>query len=165
LQVTRAEGDLDARNLQVVGLDGLVRELIRDCEIEASARNCQMTLKGSSDLQLRADPELLRRAIENIFRNAIRHAPADSKIEVTLDSTAANASVSVRDYGCGVPAEELANIFKPFFRVDNSRDTATGGVGLGLAIAQRAILVHHGQIWAENAEPGLRVSVDLPVAG
>ena len=51
-----------------------------------------------------------------------------------------------------------------FFRVDNSRDTATGGVGLGLAIAQRAILVHHGQIWAENAEPGLRVSVDLPVA-
>lgn len=165
LQVTRAEGDLDARNLQVVGLDGLVRELIRDCEIEASARNCQMILKGSSHLQLRADPELLRRAIENIFRNAIRHAPAGSNIEITLNSTAANASVSVRDYGCGVPAEALANIFKPFFRVDNSRDTATGGVGLGLAIAQRAILVHHGQIWAENAEPGLRVSVDLPVAG
>jgi signal transduction histidine kinase len=79
-----------------------------------------------------------------------------------MNSDARYASVSVRDYGCGVPTEVLTKIFEPFFRVDNSRDTATGGVGLGLAIAKRAIQVHHGHIWAENAGPGLRVSFELP---
>lgn len=163
LEVTRAEGDPAARTLTNVAFDELIRELIEDCGIEAAARNCRFILKGSSALNLRADPELLRRAIENILRNAIRHAPAGSEIDVTLQSGAANASLSVRDYGSGVPADALANIFRPFFRVDSSRDTATGGVGLGLAIAQRAILVHHGQVRAENAEPGLRVSIDLPL--
>ena len=75
---------------------------------------------------------------------------------------AKNASVSIRDYGPGVPADSLGAIFKPFFRLDHSRDTASGGVGLGLAIAQRAIQVHNGQVWAENAGPGLRVCVSLP---
>jgi signal transduction histidine kinase len=163
LQVTREEGDRAARKLENVALDTLVRRLVQDCEIEAAARGCDFVLTGSSHVQLRADSELLRRAIENIFRNAIWHAPAGSTIDVALNGTAMNASVSVRDYGPGVPPETLTQIFRPFFRVDNSRDTATGGVGLGLAIAQRAIQVHRGQIWAENAEPGLRVCVDLPL--
>jgi two-component system sensor histidine kinase CpxA len=164
LQSTRAEGGGVACTLEEVALDGLVRELVQDCEIEAAARGCQLILTGSNDLELRADRELLRRAIENIFRNAIRHAPAGSKIEVTMNRDAGNASVSVRDYGCGVPTEALTQIFEPFFRVDNSRDTTTGGVGLGLAIAKRAIQVHSGHIWAENAGPGLRVSLDLPLS-
>ena len=163
LDVTRAEGDPSARNLETVALDALVRDLVRDCEIEAAAKPCQLILKGSSHLDLRADQELLHRAIENIFRNAISHAPPGSSVEITLNTTADNASLSVRDYGLGVPADALAEIFKPFFRVDNSRNAATGGVGLGLAIAQRAVQVHHGHIWAENADPGLRVRMDLPL--
>jgi signal transduction histidine kinase len=165
LEVTRPAGDQSARDLGNVALDGLLRELVLDCEIEAAARGCQLILNGSNPLELKADRELLRRAIENIFRNAIRHAPPGSSIEITVNSEAGNASVSVRDYGCGVPAEALQKIFQPFFRVDNSRDTTTGGVGLGLAIAKRAIQVHRGHIWAENAEPGLRVFVDLPLTG
>jgi signal transduction histidine kinase len=163
LQVTREEGDWSARRLENVALGPLIRKLVQDCEIEASARGCSFIVTGTSHQQMRADPELLRRAIENIFRNAIRHAPAKSTIEVALNDTAMNASVWVRDYGPGVPPETLTQIFSPFFRVDNSRDTATGGVGLGLAIAQRAVHVHRGQIWAENAEPGLRVCIDLPL--
>ena len=69
--------------------------------------------------------------------------------------------LSVRDYGPGVPGETLSKIFQPFFRVDGSRDSQTGGVGLGLAIAYRAISAHHGQITAENASPGLRVRMEL----
>jgi signal transduction histidine kinase len=163
LQVTREEGDHFSRKLERVALDDLVKEIIQDCEIEAAARDCRLVARGWSRVELRADPELLRRAIENIFRNAIWHAPRGSMIEVTLNRTAANASIAVRDYGPGVPPDALTEIFKPFFRVDNSRNEATGGVGLGLAIAQRAVHVHHGHIWAENAEPGLRVCVDLPV--
>lgn len=112
---------------------------------------------------LRGDRELLRRALENIVRNAIRHAPGDSHIELRVDTTEAKALLSIRDFGPGVPAEALANIFKPFYRVDEARNSSKGGIGLGLAIAQRAIRIHHGTIWAENANPGLRVFVDLPL--
>jgi len=61
-----------------------------------------------------------------------------------------------------VPTKKLESIFKPFFGLDRVRDGASGGMGLGLAIAQRAIQLHNGEVWAENAEPGLRVSVSLP---
>lgn len=163
LQLTREEGDLSARKLEPVALDTLVNDLVQDCEIEAAARNCRLVSHGSSHVELLADPVLLRRAIENVLRNAIWHAPAGSTVEIALDASEANASVTVRDYGPGVPAETLTQIFKPFFRVDNSRNADTGGVGLGLAITQRAVYMHHGHVWAENAEPGLLVCVDLPL--
>ncbi len=163
IQVTRAEGDSTARNLEPVAIAEMVQELVEDSAIEANARGCRLILRGSSDLVLYGDRELLRRAIENILRNAIRHAPDGSEVEITLDNSADGASISVRDYGSGVPAESLTAIFKPFFRVDNSRTSATGGMGLGLSIAERAIRVHHGHLWAENADPGLRVCVDLPL--
>lgn len=163
IQVTRAEGDATARNLESVPIAEMVKQLVEDGAMEANARGCRLILRGSDDLVLFGDRELLRRALENILRNAIRHAPEHSNVEITISDSLAGASISVRDYGPGVPAESLTAIFKPFFRVDNSRDTATGGMGLGLSIAERAIRVHRGNLWAENAEPGLRVCVDLPL--
>jgi signal transduction histidine kinase len=163
LHVTREEGDLSIRKLEPVALDTLVNQLLEDCEIEAAARDCRLLFTRSNHVELLADPVLLRRAMENILRNALWHAPLGSTVEVALDSTEGHASVTVRDYGPGVPAEALTQIFKPFFRVDSSRNADSGGVGLGLAITQRAINVHHGHVWAENAEPGLRVLVELPL--
>lgn len=163
IQITRVEGDYKAHKLQHVALNDLVREVIDDCAIEANARDCQLQLHGSAGFSLEADRELLRRAVENLLRNAIRYSPAGSNIEISVDGTPSRASISVRDYGPGVPAAALSHIFDPFFRVDNSRDMATGGIGLGLSITQRAIHLHHGQIRAENADPGLRVSMDLPL--
>ena len=69
----------------------------------------------------------------------------------------------MRDRGPGVPEEALGKIFEPFFRVDDSRDSSTGGTGLGLAIAKRAVGVHHGDMWAQNAQPGLQVCIELPL--
>jgi two-component system sensor histidine kinase CpxA len=163
LHVAREDGDLSTRKLEPVALDTLVRQLLEDCEIEAAARDCRLVSPASNHVELLADPVLLRRAIENVLRNAIWHAPPGSTVEVGLDITEGKASVTVRDYGPGVPVGALTQIFKPFFRVDSSRNADSGGVGLGLAITQRAINVHHGHVWAENAEPGLRVSVELPL--
>jgi two-component system sensor histidine kinase CpxA len=163
LQVTREEGDLSALKLEYVALDTLLHELVQDCEIDAAARGCQLASTGLCPVELLADPVLLRRAVENVVRNAIWHAPPGSTVEVALDITEVNASITIRDFGPGVPAETLTQIFKPFFRVDNSRNADTGGVGLGLAITQRAIHMHHGHVWAENAEPGLLICVDLPL--
>jgi two-component system sensor histidine kinase CpxA len=163
LHLTREEGDLSSRKLEPVALDVLVRKLVEDCEIEADARGCRLVFAQSSQVELSADPVLLRRAIENILRNAIWHAPPGSSVEVALETRGADATVTVRDYGPGVPVEALTQIFKPFFRVDNSRNADTGGVGLGLAITQRAVHMHNGQVWAENAEPGLLVCASLPL--
>jgi signal transduction histidine kinase len=163
IQMTRVEGDPQARRLQEVVVDDLVSQLIDDCNIEAGARGCSVIMQGECGLTMRADPELLRRAIENVLRNAIRHAPPHSHIDVTLQRKASNASIAVRDYGPGVPQDALDHIFDAFFRVDSSRDMSTGGIGLGLSITQRAVRFHQGEIHAENANPGLRVSVELPL--
>ena len=75
------------------------------------------------------------------------------------------ALLSVRDDGPGVPEESLPLLFKPFYRVDNSRGVATGGMGLGLAIVRNAVLVHGGTITAQNVVPhGLQIEVSLPIA-
>jgi two-component system sensor histidine kinase CpxA len=84
-------------------------------------------------------------------------------VEVELDRAKGMARLTVRDHGPGVPEEALGEIFQPFVRVDDSRDSSTGGVGLGLAIAMRAVGLHHGRVWAENARPGLRVLIELPL--
>jgi signal transduction histidine kinase len=70
--------------------------------------------------------------------------------------------VAVRDFGSGVPAEALTQIFDPFYRVEEDRGRTSGGVGLGLAIAKRAVELHHGLIRASNQRPGLLVEIDLP---
>jgi two-component system sensor histidine kinase CpxA len=150
--------------MERVSLDGLIREVMEDCRIEADVRGCELRLIGSDGLTLQADRELVRRALENVFRNAICHTPKGTSVEISLSKTGDRASICVRDYGPGVPEEDLANIFKPFFRSDGSRDPSTGGVGLGLAITERALRIHDGLAWAENAQPGLRVWLDLPLA-
>jgi two-component system sensor histidine kinase CpxA len=138
-------------------------EVVEDCRLEADSSGCSIHLHATTPLTIMGDRELLRRAIENVLRNSIRYAPEQSAIEVQLEATPAAASISVRDCGPGVPPEDLAKIFRPFFRVDNSRDSSTGGLGLGLAIAARAIGVHHGNIRAENVSPGMRIFIELPV--
>lgn len=162
VEVTRVEGDPSSRGVEDLDLSRLVAELVEASRMEAEARGCRFHLEGNAAVGVRGDRELLRRAIENVLRNAVRYAPEGSAIDVAVASADGKASVSVRDYGPGVTEEMLPKIFQPFFRADDSRDSQTGGVGLGLAIAHRAISAHHGQITAENAAPGLRVRMEIP---
>lgn len=162
LQVTRAEGDASRLRAERVSLDALVADIAEDGRIEAAARGCSISI-FTQPIGIAGDGELLRRAIENIVRNAIRHSPAGKTIEIELTHTTDKAWIKVRDYGPGVPEESLNRIFDAFYRVENDRDRASGGVGLGLAIARRAIELHHGSVSATNAHPGLIVEITLPV--
>jgi len=107
--------------------------------------------------------ELLRRAVENVLRNAIRYSPEKCAIQLSAIQTERDAVIEVRDYGPGVPEDALTRIFDPFFRVEEARNPIGGGSGLGLSIAKRAVQVHHGCIVAENASPGLRVRIKIPL--
>ena len=162
LQVTRAEGDPAALRGQPVRLDELLRDVVEDAAIEANARSCRVELKNAESVTIEADRELVRRAIENVIRNAIRYAPEESAVEVALNE---GPCIVVRDYGTGVPPDSLPRLFDAFYRVESDRDRASGGVGLGLAIARRAVEIHKGVIRAENADPGLRVEMCFRLAG
>ena len=164
VQMTRVEGDPSSTTPEPVRIDQLVASVVEDCRLEADARGCVIAMKTGEPVTLRGDEELLRRAIENVLRNSIRYTPQGSQVEVNLETASNTVRIAVRDYGPGVPDWALGKIFQTFFRVDDSRDTATGGAGLGLAITRRAISLHHGNVWAENAAPGLRVKIELPLA-
>jgi signal transduction histidine kinase len=157
LQVTRAEGDPASLHFEPVRLDELVDDIVETNRIEATARGSQLKLDVEAAAEIQGNPELLRRAAENVIRNAIRHAPEGTAIEVTLKGR----SIVVRDYGPGVPDQDLARIFDPFYRVENDRNRFSGGAGLGLAIARRAVELHKGTIHARNANPGLLVEIEL----
>jgi two-component system sensor histidine kinase CpxA len=163
LQLTRAEGDPQALEPDNIRLDDLVRDLAENLALEAEAKGCRVELIGAEPCWSWAEPELVHRAVENVVRNAIRHAPEGTTVDVSLIPYDDRARIIVRDRGAGVPEESLESIFEPFFRVDGHRSRASGGVGLGLTIARRAVEVHGGTIHAANAEPGLAVTIELPV--
>jgi signal transduction histidine kinase len=166
VEITFVEGDPALRGAESVPIADIVREIVCDCGVEADMRNCRIELEGHMEGHALGSRELLRRATENVLRNAIRYAPDNSAIQVSLEADPQNAIIEVRDFGPGVPDDALMRLFDPFFRVEEARNSNGGGSGLGLSIAQRAIQAHHGSIKAENASPGLRVRIVIPlVAG
>src|ERR1022692_2899941 len=117
---------------------------------------------------VRGEASLLHSAIENVVRNAIRYTREGTTVEIHLErsesSNRAEAVVSVTDCGSGVPPDALEKLFQPFYRLDDDRGRQTGGVGLGLAITERAVRFHGGRVAAFNrAEGGLRVEIHLPL--
>ncbi len=116
----------------------------------------------------RGNRELIWRAIENLLRNALRHTDPERGVLLTLESARRGAQwrIEVRDFGSGVPEGELEKIFRPFYRVQESRDRGSGGHGLGLSIAADAVRRHGGTIEARNAtDGGLVVQIRLPATG
>jgi signal transduction histidine kinase len=163
LEVTRVEGDPATRRSEPVPVRDLLRQVVESCALEAEARPCRLVVDDAAGRVLLGDAELLRRALENIVRNAIRYAPPGSDVELRTEDGPDGLVVMVRDAGSGVPEELLPRLAQPFFRAEDARDySPTGSVGLGLSIAQRAVQLHHGTLVAENAHPGLRVTVRFP---
>jgi signal transduction histidine kinase len=163
VEITFVEADPALHGAEAVPIAEIIREIVRDCTVEADMRACRIAVTGSIEGEALGSRELLRRAVENVLRNAIRYSPGRTTIEISLAEQDQNAVIIVRDQGPGVPQDTLARIFDPFFRVEEARDANGGGSGLGLSIAMRAVQAHHGCISAENAEPGLRVRIVIPL--
>lgn len=163
LEVTSAEGDPASRQMEHLDLNRLLRDVVEDCAIEAAKEQRSLDLSAETPVAVQGDSELLRRAFDNIVRNALRYSPQESSVKIELQQDSNSAIVRIRDFGPGVPDEALPNLFKPFFRVEQERGRDSGGVGLGLSITQRAIQWHHGQVAARNAKPGLEFEIRLPI--
>ncbi len=145
-----------------VNLTKIVEQVAADADFEAQANNKSVKVLQKDAVKVFGNENLLRSAIENVLRNAVKYSKDETKIEVSLKRNGKNAEIVVRDYGAGVPENEIANLFRPFYRVHTARDRKTGGIGLGLAIAERAVNAHDGKIAAKNMENGLAVQISLP---
>ncbi len=115
-------------------------------------------------LTVLADPNLISRTIANLVSNAIAHSPGGGTVEVTLVKTGGAACVSVRDFGTGIPKDQLDKIFERFHQVSDKAAKRTGGSGLGLSICKLIVELHDGKIWVESEEgKGSTFSFSLPV--
>jgi two-component system OmpR family sensor kinase len=164
LQLSQLRSAKPTLPLEPVDLTSLLSEVVEDARLEASAVDKNVEWTAGESLWLSGDHDLMRSAIENVLRNAVRFTEVGSAVTVSLRREHREAVIVIEDRGPGVPEAELARIFEPFYRVAESRDRDSGGTGLGLAITSRVVGLYGGGVRAQNAASGgLRVEIRLPL--
>ena len=160
LRLARLESGLEQEEEEVYALRDLLQQVCLDNQFTAEQTHKQVQLLSSPQVDIRGYRELLKRALDNILRNAIRFTPEGGRVEVDVLSRPHDTVViQVRDSGVGVQNDKLDAIFEPFVRVSSDRS----GAGLGLAIAKQAVHANRGTVRALNREEGgLLVEVSLP---
>jgi two-component system sensor histidine kinase CpxA len=173
LTIARLEAGDESIEKIPVHLEQIINEIAKDAAFEAQGRGCQVEATIVDDCVVVGSPGLLHSAIENVVRNAIRYTHDGTSVEVRLEegvgqqngASVPEAVVRVTDSGPGVPENALDKLFRPFYRIDDARGRQTGGVGLGLAITDRAVRLHGGTIRVSNRpQGGLMVEIRLPLA-
>lgn len=147
-----------------VNLSNLIAEIVDSFRIVCDANGRTIAMSVESGLTIFGNALRARMVIENILANAMFYSPDDGNILVVAEKSGDKVVVSIRDYGPGVPAQHLEDIFRAFFRVDGSRARNSGGVGLGLTLVKESVLLMGGDIVAANANPGLEMRLALPSA-
>ena len=167
LMLARMESGATQAAREPLDLIGVVHEVVEDAAFEAKSRGRTVEIVETCAARVAGDTELLRSAVENVVRNAVRHTREGTCVEVGMRHDAeGHVCIRVRDHGGGVPETALPHIFQPFYRVGDARDRRTGGVGLGLTIVHRTIRLHDGTVRALNAPGGgLIVELMLPTVG
>jgi len=144
----------------------ILSEVVDDASFEAAPAGREVRFGACPPCPMQGHPELIRSALDNVIRNAIRHTPEDTAVEVAASCSGGGGEITVRDHGPGVPEEQLETLFEPFARVADARERTTGGAGLGLAITRRAVEIHGGAVTARShLEGGLEVLIRLPLHG
>lgn len=145
-----------------VDLGELVAEIVADARFEANERTIDLR-QAEAPVKVRGNADHLRRAVENVLRNALAYSPPDQPLLVEIESGADSVSIIVSDRGPGVESEALQDIFKPFYRASASRERNSGGEGIGLAMTAEIMQLHGGDVRAENRSGGgLAVTLTLP---
>jgi two-component system, OmpR family, sensor histidine kinase CpxA len=168
LTIYRTESGVTGAEPMDIDLNRVVCEIAEDADFEAKPLDHGVTVTSEEGIRVRGNEALLRRAIENVIRNAVHYTEAKSTVEVSLIRAEVGgkpyARLRICDRGKGVPEETLPHLFKPFYRVDIGRERETGGVGLGLAITESAVRLHNGSIIAKNRpDGGLMVEITLSI--
>lgn len=167
LTLTRLQVREGQKIVTIVNLRSIVESVAEDARFEGKKEGKSVVIGQADDCWVNGDPSLLRSCIENVVRNALRYTKPQTGVIMVLNkvngSGAAAAHVLIADHGSGVPPESLPRLFEPFYRVSEGGDSGSSGFGLGLAIAQRIVLLHGGKIAARNRDGGgLEMEIQLP---
>jgi heavy metal sensor kinase len=169
LRLARAEqwahGTL-RRDLQVIDLTQTCEDAVERLRPLADSRHIAIRLSKNGPVSLRADPEDLLLVWINLLENAIRYSAEGGAVEMAVSGDKSMPSrITVEDHGVGIAAEDLPHVFRRFYRADTSRNRATGGFGLGLAIAKSLVEAYGGTIAAESTPgQGTRMTVEWPLS-
>lgn len=166
LTLTKLEAGNAEIQTEKVDVSELIKQVAADTDFEAKMKNRQVKIVKNEPCSMSANASLLRSAIENVVRNAVKYTAENTSVEISLscekDSERQKICIIVRDYGAGLPDKDLERIFTPFYRAEKGRERDSGGTGLGLAIAANAVSFHKGKIYAKNAsDGGLIVTFDF----
>jgi len=164
LSLVRLESNPHDLERRTADLDELLGGIVEDADYEARGSDRTVRLVSAGPVQVSVNEDVLRRAVENIVRNAVRHTASGTSVEVLLTrAPAGGTSIAVRDHGPGAPESSLPHLFEAFYRDAEARGLDPAGHGIGLAIAKRAVEVHGGSIGARNhPDGGLVVEIRLP---
>lgn len=163
LTLARLDSGMTSMMNAAVDLCELIDQIANDARLEADTKHCRLDVSLPESIVINGNYELLYRAIENVVRNAVLHSPQGSRvgIDVTQDFSTQRVIITVTDQGSGVPSSQLESIFQPFFR--SATNSEKSGYGLGLAITQRVVQAHRGNIVAKNSTAGgLEMTMSLP---
>lgn len=164
LTLSRLESGAGKIAAETVDIDALLERLVENCNFELAADERRAVIVEAAPAAIEGDPALLTSAFENVIRNAARYTDSGTAVEVAARTADGWLEVRVRDHGPGITESMLERVFDPFVRVGDARDRGSGGYGLGLAIAKRAIGLHGGEIAAANhPDGGLEITIRLPL--
>lgn len=158
---------LDAGGIPLEKADSSLADLISDTleSFSELASHQGIGLEGSAESNVDPvlmDTQRIGRVLNNLIGNALRHTPAGGQVEVRARRAGSGVEVTVQDSGEGIRAEDIPNIFESFYRGEKSRNRATGGAGLGLAITRGIVRAHGGEIQVESKPGDTRFTFTLP---
>jgi signal transduction histidine kinase len=153
-----AREEATAEGTRAVDLPALVESLCDDL----AELGRDVTFQEGPKISYRCRPDALRRAVRNLVENAVRYG---ERARVHVARSGDGVEIVIEDDGPGIPDGAAEQVFAPFFRIENSRNPETGGVGLGLSIARTIVRHHGGDIALANQPRGLRATISLPRVG
>jgi two-component system, OmpR family, sensor kinase len=162
LKLARLHGAESQIEKESFELDEVIEEVVRDANFEGAVKKCTVNVQGSAKAAVLGNRELLRSAIENVLRNAVRYSPSKTPVDLSVARAKSGLEIAIADHGPGVPPADLERIFEPFYRVAESRDRDSGGEGIGLAITAQVMKAHGGFARARNTPSGFEVRLSLP---
>jgi two-component system sensor histidine kinase CpxA len=159
-QLESGSGEYERHELN---LAAITEQVAVDADFEAKAHGRSVNIAEIMPAKMTGNEALVRSAIENVIRNAVKYTAEGTAVTVRQETARGKVRIVIEDHGGGVPEEELAKLFTPFYRIGEARERKTGGTGLGLAIAEQAVKLHKGTITARNTETGLSVEILFPI--
>ena len=166
LTLAKTDSETEALKIEKILLSELVNKTVNSLKPIAHEKDITLTYTVNNDLEVNCDAVKVMQAVMNLIDNAIKYTEKGGHVWVTLQKSGANAAISIKDDGSGIPESDLPHLFDRFYRVDKARARGTGGSGLGLHIARTIALLHGGSIEVQSEEGvGSVFTLYLPIKG